>query len=139
MLKAIIDKGLQDVLGTYGPLFQDKISEDQLTSEMFKEIFKKFFYAIKENTNFWRLYYALLMQPGIMEMIMKDYESMMFTHLELLEKYYKLQGSNNPRADALHAYILFDGIMINLIHPHKEFTFEELEEMVLNGLERPLY
>lgn len=139
LLKAIIDKGLQDVLGTYGPMFEEKINEDMLTPEMFKGIFKKFFSAIKKNMNFWRLYYAIIMQPGIMEMVMKDYEGMMFTHLGLLEKYYKKQGSGNPRADALHAYILFDGIMANLIQPHKEFSVEELEEMVLSGLEKPLY
>jgi len=139
LLKAIIDKGLQDMLGTYGPMFEDKINEDMLTQEMFKDIFKRFFSAIKENMNFWRLYYAIVMQPGIMEMVMKDYEGMMFNHLGLLEKYYKKQGSGNPRADALHANILFDGIMANLIQPHKEFSVEELEEMVLNGLEKPLY
>jgi AcrR family transcriptional regulator len=139
LLKAIIDKGLKDALGVYTPLFENKITEDQLTPEMFRDVFKKFFIVIKENMNFWRLYYAIVMQPGIMEMVMKDYEGMMITHLELLEKYYKKQGSKNPRADALHANILFDGLMVNLIQPHKEFTTEELEELVLNGLEKPLH
>lgn len=139
LLKAIIDKGLQDMLGTYGPLFKDKITEEQLTPTMFKDIFNSFFITIKKNTSFWKLYYAIVMQPGIMEKVLKDYESMMFTHLELLEMYYKQQGSKNPRADALHAYILFDGIMINLLHTHTEFTFEEVEELVLNGLEKPRY
>ena len=139
LLRAIIDKGLKEVLGTYTPLFEGKISEDQLTPEMFRGVFKKFFIVMKENLNFWRLYYAIVMQPGIMEMIVNDYESMMFTHLDLLEKYYKKQGSGNPRADALHAYILFDGICMNLIQPHKEFSTNELEELVLNGLEKPFH
>ena len=139
LLRAIIDEGLKDALGTYTPLLENKISEDDLTPELFQEVFRKFFTAMKENVNFWRLYYAIAMQPGIMEMIIKDYESMMFTHLELLEKYYKKQGSKNPRADALHAYILFDGITMNLIQPPKEFSIDELEELVLNGLEKPLH
>lgn len=139
LLRAIIDEGLKDVLGTYKPLFENNITEDRLTPEMFKDVFRKIFAAIRENMNFWRLYYAIVMQPGIMEMVMKDFEGMMFTHLELLERYYKKQGSQNPRADALHAYILFDGIMINMIQPHNEFTVEELEQLVLSGLERSMH
>jgi hypothetical protein len=110
-----------------------------LTPELFRKLFKKAFKVMKDNIHFWRLYYALALQPGIMEMIIKDYESYMFTHLDLMEKYYKKQGSKKPRADALHLYILMDGITMNYVQPHNEFTIEEMENTIIKGLEKPIY
>ena len=139
LLRAIIDDGFKGMLGIYGPILENKVSDDEITPKLFRSIFKKVFQAMKENTNFWRLYYALAMQPSVLEIIAKDYEGMMFMHLEMLEKYYKKQGSKKPRADALHAYILLDGITMNLVQPHKEFTLDELENIVLKGMEKPIY
>jgi AcrR family transcriptional regulator len=139
LLRAIVNDGMQEVLGTFAPYFEKGILEGDMTPQLFREIFKQMFQVIKDKSNFWRLYFALAMQPGVLEIIAMDYESMMFTYLELLEKYYKKQGSKNPRADGLHAYILLDGIIINYIQPHKEFTVEELENLVIKGLENPIY
>jgi AcrR family transcriptional regulator len=139
LLIAIIEGGLKESLGVYAPLLEGKIPEEDMTPKLFRKVFKRIFQTMKENTNFWRLYYALVMQPSVLELIVKDYESLMFMHLELLEKYYKKQGSKKPRADALHAYILFDGITMNLVQPHKEFSNDELENILLRGLEKPIY
>ena len=94
---------------------------------------------MKSNLHFWRLYYAMALQPGVMEMILNDYENNLFSYLDLLEKYYKKQGSKKPRADAMHTYIMIDGLTINYIQPHKEFSIEELEDSIIIGLETPLY
>jgi AcrR family transcriptional regulator len=139
LLRAIINKGLNDALGIYAPLLENKISDKDFTPKMFRNLFKKLFQSMRENAHFWRLYFSIAMQPGVLEMIVKDYEDMMFTHLDLLERYYKKQGSRKPRADALHAYILLDGITMNYIQPHKEFSLDELENIVIKGLEKPIY
>jgi len=139
LLKAVVSDGFKDFLDIYTPLLDKNFSEEMLTPELFRKLFKKAFKVMKDNIHFWRLYYALALQPGVMEMIIKDYEGYMFTHLDLMEKYYKKQGSKKPRADALHLYILMDGITMNYIQPHNEFTIEEMENTIIKGLEKPIY
>ena len=139
LLKAVVSDGFKDFLDIYTPLLDKNFSEEMLTPELFRKLFKKAFKVMKDNIHFWRLYYALALQPGVMEMIIKDYEGYMFTHLDLMEKYYKKQGSKKPRADALHLYILMDGITMNYVQPHNEFTIEEMENIIIKGLEKPIY
>ena len=139
LLKAVVSEGLKDFFDIFSPIMDKNFSEEMMTPELFRKTFKEIFKIMKNNLHFWRLYYALALQPGVMEMILKDYESLMFTHLDLLEKYYKRQGSKKPRADALHTYILLDGITMNYIQPHKEFSMDELEKTLVKGLEKPIY
>lgn len=139
LLKAVVNGGFKDFMDILNPILDKNFSEEMMTPELFRELFKKIFTIIKENIHFWRLYFALALQPGVMELIIKDYEGLMFKHLELLEIYYKRQGSKRPRADALHTYILLDGITMNFIQPHNEFTWEELENTLIDGIEKPIY
>jgi AcrR family transcriptional regulator len=139
LLKAIVSDGFNDFLNIYTPLLDKNFSEDMMTPELFRKIFKKAFKVMKDNIHFWRLYFSMALQPGVMELIIKDYEGLMVTHLDLLEKYYKKQGSKKPRADALHTYILIDGITMNYIQPHNEFTINEMENILIKGLEKPIY
>jgi AcrR family transcriptional regulator len=139
LLGAIINKGLKDALGIYAPLMKNEIPEEDYTRNMFRSFLKKLFQALLGNVRFWRLYYAIAMQPGVLEMIVKDYEGMTFKYLDLLKKYYRKQGSKNARADALHAYILLDGITMNIIQSHNEFSLDELKNVVIKGLEKPIY
>ena len=139
LLKAVVNDGFKDFMDIFNPILDKNFSEEMLTPVLLRELFKKIFTIIKENIHFWRLYFALALQPGVMELIIKDYEGMMFKHLELLEIYYKRQGSNKPRADALHTYILLDGITMNLIQSHTEFSIDELENTLLKRIEKPIY
>ena len=139
LLKEVVSDGFKDFLDIYAPVMNKNFSEEMLTPELFRKLFKKAFQVMKDNIHFWRLYYAMALQPGVMELIMKEYEGLMIHHLDLLEKYYKRQGSKKPRADALHTYILLDGITMNYIQPNSEFTIEEMENTIIKGLEKPIY
>ncbi len=139
LLKAVVEFGFKDFFELLNPMLDRNYSEDSFTPEMLSALFRKIFKIMKENLHFWRLYFAMALQPGVLEMVMKDYEGLMFTHLELLEKYYKIQGSKNPRADALHTYILFDGVTLNLIQSHAEFSLDEIETTLISRIEKPIY
>jgi AcrR family transcriptional regulator len=139
LLKAVVSDGIKGFTDIYAHLLDKNFSEEMLTPELFRKLFKKIFKEMKDNVHFWRLYFAMALQPGVMEIILKDYEGLMFAHLDMLEKYYKVQGSKKPRADALHTYILIDGITMNYIQPHKEFSIEEMENTLIKSLEEPIF
>jgi len=139
LLKVIVNEGFKEFMDIINPFQNENFTDEMLTPEAFRKLFKNIFEIMKSNLHFWRLYYAMALQPGVMEMILNDYENNLFSYLDLLEKYYKKQGSKKPRADAMHTYIMIDGLTINYIQPHKEFSIEELEDSIIIGLETPLY
>jgi AcrR family transcriptional regulator len=138
LLKSVVDEGFRDFFDLFPKNIDHELYRDLEPQIVFRNLLIKVFKIIKENINFWRLYMAIAVQPGVMELIIKDYEGIMFHQLDLLEQYYGLTGSVKPRADAMHAYILLDGIILNFIQPHKEFSPGELEELIWS-LEKPVY
>jgi len=126
LLKTIVNEGFRDFFDLFPRNKDQKFPEDLLTPEIFRNLFKQVFSMITNHLDFWRLYMALAFQPGVMEILIKDYEGLMFTQLDLLEQYYQAQGSRFPRADAIHTYIMLDGIILNYLQTHNEFTREEL-------------
>lgn len=138
LLKTVVQEGFKDFIDIFTELFDSKILEASLTPENFRKFIIKVFEVISDNKDFWRLYMAIALQPGVMEILIKDYEGFMFSQLHFLEQYYQMQDSKNPRGDALHTTILIDGIILNYFQPHKEYSREELERLI-QGLERPIY
>ena len=94
---------------------------------------------MQDNIHFWRLYFALAFQPGVAEIIYQDYKGMMISQFDLLEKYYKKQGSKNPKADAVHANSVMDGLMINIIQATPNFDNKKIIDKILKQLEKPIY
>jgi AcrR family transcriptional regulator len=139
LLKAIINEGIEKSVKLFEPFLSKDFKEDESTTELFSKLFKQFFKILKENTPFWRLYYALTFQPNVAEIIFREYEYMANPYLDVLSKYYKKQGSKNPRADALHAHVLLDGIINNLIQPHDEFKVDEMVKILIKRLEKPIF
>ena len=138
LLKIVVDEGFRDFFELFPKNIDHELFKNLEPQVVFRNLLIKVFKLIKEKIDFWRLYMAIAVQPGVMELIIKDYEGIMFHQLDLLEQYYGITGSGKPRADALHAYILLDGIILNYIQPHNEFSPEELEQQIWS-LEKPVY
>lgn len=134
LLKAILEKGVQDILNVF-----KHIVGKEITRDLFREILHLFFVQLKENEAFWRLYFAIAMQPIVMEMLEKEFASLMNPYMDVLQKYYKNQGSKNPAADALLAHALIDGITLNFVMVHHDFDMEKVKQIVIERLERPSY
>ncbi len=139
LLKAVINHGFKDFFDIFNELLDKGLSDEMLTSIQFRKIFKKVFEIMRSNLHFWRLYFALAFQPGVTEIIYKDYKNMMISQFDLLEKYYKKNGSKNPKADAIHTNSVMDGLMINIIQSTPNFDDEKIVDKILKGLEKPIY
>ena len=139
LLKAVINTGFKDFFEIFTPLFDENFSEEMFTTEQFRKLIKKIFTIMQDNIHFWRLYFALAFQPGVTEIIYQDYKDMMISQFDLLKKYYKKQGSKNPKADAVHTNAVMDGLMINITQSTPNFDDKKLIESILKQLEKPMY
>ena len=134
LLKAILEKGVKDLLEVFAHMINK-----ELTPEILRELLKTFFVQLKENGAFWRLYFAIAMQPSVMEMLEKEFDSLVSPYMEVLKKYYHSQGSKNPEADALLAHAIIDGITLNYVMVHHDFDMNKVEQIVIERLEKPSY
>jgi AcrR family transcriptional regulator len=139
LLKAVINNGFKDFFDIFTPLLDKNFPEKMFTPEEFRKLIKKVFKIMSENIHFWRLYFALAFQPGVAEIIYQDYKGMMISQFDLLNKYYKKQGSKNSKADAVHANSVMDGLMINIIQSTPNFDDKKIIEKILRSLEKPIY
>jgi len=139
LLKAVINSGFKDFFDVFSPILDKNFSEKMFTTEHFRKLIKKVFKIMQDNIHFWRLYFALAFQPGVAEIIYQDYKGMMISQFDLLEKYYKKQGSKNSRADAIHANSVMDGLMINIIQSTPNFDDKNIINKILKQLEKPMY
>jgi AcrR family transcriptional regulator len=134
LLKAILQKGVQNILA----VFQHKIGE-VITEEVFCQLLDIYFKQLKENASFWRLYFSIAMQPIVMDLIEKEFEGMVNPYQDLLYSYYSTKGSKDPRADTLLAHALIDGITLNYVMVHNDIDLELFKEVVAKRLTRPLF
>lgn len=134
LLKAIMQKGVQDIVEVYTPVLNE-----ELTPQIFKKFLGIYFKLLKENTSFWRLYFSIAMQPSVIEMMEKEFDGMTNPYQEMLIKYYGGQGSSKPEADALLAHALIDGITLNYVMTHQDFPMEKLEKIVIERLVKPTF
>ena len=79
------------------------------------------------------------MQPNVMELMTSEFEPMIGPYINLLQKYYKEHGSNNPEADAMLAHALLDGITLNFIMTHHDFDMEYVKNIIIKRLENPSF
>lgn len=138
LLKSVVSEGFKDFFEIFPQNAYQVFSQNLDTPDIFRNLINKVISLIKGNIDFWRLYMAVALQPGVAEIILKDYDEFIFNQLNLLEKYYERAGSSDPRQDAVHANILIDGVILNYIYRYNEYTNEELEQLIIR-LEKPVY
>jgi AcrR family transcriptional regulator len=134
LLKAILNKGVQNIMKVF-----TQVLNDEITPDIFKQLLELYFSQLKENSVFWRLYFSIAIQPSVMEMIEKEFVGMVNPYMDMLQKYYTNQGSGQPEADALLAHAIIDGITMNFVITHHDFDLKIIEELVIRRLIKPSF
>jgi AcrR family transcriptional regulator len=134
LLKEILIQGVKELIIFFMPYIQKDV-----TPELFGKLLRQFFKQLRANTDFWRLYFSITMQPSVMELLEDEFSDLNTPYMNILEKYYAKQGSKNPQADAILAHALIDGIALNFVMTHQNFNMESVENIVIDHLTKPSY
>jgi AcrR family transcriptional regulator len=127
LLTAIFDKGMHALFKLFDP---DK--NGILTSDEFNFFVDSVFETLKENTQYWKLYFSVIMQPGIFEMIGKRYEKLLKDSLQLLYNYYEEQGVDDPMSEAMLFGAIMDGISMNYLLNPGMFPLEDIKQKIID-------
>lgn len=128
MLLSIIQTGYD---AAYGNL--DLNGDHSLAKEEFVHFLRITFRSVRENPKFWKLYSALVMQPGIQDLVMAEYSNKAQDIQKLFFDFVKTSGSISPENDLIAISSLIKGAHLILITAPDFFPAGQFEETIIEG------
>jgi len=126
LIAAIFEEGMSTMFDFFDP---DK--DGVLTTDEFDFFVNRAFDTLIENPTYWKLYFSIMMQPVIYEMVQERYQQVIMESLQLLLEYYKKQGVEDPESEAMLFGALMDGIGINYLLNPEMFPFDKVKETII--------
>jgi len=129
LVKAIIHAGFGQILDTL-----DQNRDGILTDEEMAFFLNENFRMMKENLHYWKLYYALMMQPQVYKVVIAEYSDHIPELLGVISTYFKAKGAEQPEMEALFFGALIDGIAFNYVLDPDNFPIEEMKKFILKKI-----
>jgi len=127
LLKQIVYSGFKKMLIPVGFTKNELITKPTFNN-MIHEMFKFF----KQNVDYWKLYYSVLIQPTVFKLVEKKIFEMVMPYFEALEKYFHSQGYENPKAETRMFTAMLDGISLNYIMDSENFPIDAIEKRLID-------
>jgi len=126
LVTSIMDEGMKIFTEFFDP---DK--DGVLTADEFEFFVRKSFETVRENTIYWKLYFSIIMQKEVFELVMAKYKNILDEVMNLLVAYYEKQGVEDPLAEAIMFGSLMDGISLNYILNNDMFPLDKVEDAII--------
>ena len=127
LILSILENGMNQLADLFDPN-----KDGVLTGDEFDYFVEKSFDAVIENPTYWRLYFGILMQAGIYDMIKEYYQSVLEETMKLLLEYYKARGVKDPLGEALLFGAVMDGICMNYLLNPEIFRLEDFKQKIID-------
>ena len=101
------------------------------TKKQFAASLRRMIQLFLQETDFWRLYTMLALQPHIAEKFHKEAMSFLQQYLEVYIAYFKKKKSANPMAEAMLFGSILDGLMFDLMVAPNEYPIDDVVEMII--------
>ena len=125
LLTSIMEDGLDEMVQMIDPN-----RDGVLTKEEFEYLIDGMFGLMKARSNFYRLYFALMMQPSVSKLFMEKINRIIEPFIKLFVQYYEKKGSENPMLEAVLVGAMFDGIGFNYVFNPGIYPLEEVTRII---------
>ncbi|MCK9422371.1 MAG: TetR/AcrR family transcriptional regulator [Bacteroidales bacterium] len=141
-----------------GLMYNYYISKEELLKEIFREILSqlgmldtfdpdragvidrkgllqylnRLFRHLKSNLIIWKMYMAIFSQPTVQEILKDEIRASSKQPLEMLECYFKSQGSKKPKVDVAYLSTLFSGVIYEYISDPENYPLNEIKKRIIN-------
>jgi len=136
ILKEITDMAVEKIYGNF-----DYDRDGILTRDEFVFFIHESFRLVKENLVFWQLYTALMLQPGIMDLLGDEYrnvEGKSKPLVQVLMRFLETQGSPDPQGDLMVISSMIKGGFFYAITVPEFFPLDLLEDKIVHACFRLL-
>lgn len=125
----LLSKGIDEMMEYFDP------NKDGVLTELEMESFiRSIFMLLKKDIKYWKLYYALYLQPPAFELIQEKYGSLSPAFIGILTRYYEAHNSKDPVNEALLFGALMDGVGFNYVMNPELYPIDNLIETILEKL-----
>ena len=126
LLKKIVSKGINEITISFN-INQKNI----LSKEEFIFYIKENFNIIKNNSKFWKLYFAIIIQPSVLKIVKDEILNLSAPVFKKLENYFTAQGVKNPVAETKLFTSILDGVQINYVLDSENFPLEDVINLIV--------
>lgn len=127
LLNAILDKGIQELMLFFDPNKDGIITEDEL-----RYYIDELFVILRERREYWRLYFAIALQPLVFEKVYNKAADLTRVYLGMIIRYFREKGFDDPETEGILFHMLLDGISLNYIMGPDEFPIEKVKNLLYN-------
>jgi AcrR family transcriptional regulator len=126
LLKEVIFEGVDTITESFDPN-RDGI----LTKEELIHFIRQSFKLVREHTTYWKLYFSLLTQAGIMDIFSDDLAPRMQRLFGMLTQFFYSQNYENPEIEMRFFGSLLDGVAMNFVMDPENFPINEIERKII--------
>jgi AcrR family transcriptional regulator len=119
LLRTIFLEGLSEVRRAYEKL------ANQPSGTIISSVVRQSLKLIKNHQEFWRLFYAVRMQPAVLRSIELDLSEWTGYVMSELTRYFKTAGAHDPAARAHILYSMLDGVSQHYVMAPSAYPVEE--------------
>lgn len=126
LIRTIIIDGLERI----GALM-DPDRDGVITKEEMRSFIELAFEMMSRDNHFWTLYYSLLTQSQVLNLVREKLEATFMLYQDMLSRYFRMLGHEDPDTDAIIFGSLMDGIGLNFIANPGIFPVEKVKNRLI--------
>ncbi|BAX82085.1 TetR/AcrR family transcriptional regulator [Labilibaculum antarcticum] len=91
-----------------------------------------YFDSIEKNLEFFKLFYSLRFQPGVVEEYRQELHKIATSKFKMIVDYFRKEGAENPKMETRFLASMLDGIAMNFVLEPDGYPIDEMQQKVLN-------
>ncbi len=128
ILSEIMDQGFNEI---YENL--DINHDGALTEEEFIYFIRRNFKLVRENTQYWKLLFSLLLQPKVSLLFAESYKEKAGPIMGMFYQFIVSCGSNDPEKDLMAVSAMIEGAFLYLVAAPEIFEGDKMEQAVIDN------
>ncbi len=126
LIKAIIDEGVDQMMRNF-----DTDRDGKLTDDEFVFFINENFRNMRENADYWKLYYAILVQPAVFKLAMGHYYELVPKMIAIMVDYFREKGVDDPEMEAMIFDAVMDGVSLNFVMRPDQYPLDHMQKMII--------
>ncbi len=126
LLRSVVFQGANKFLVLFDPDHDGVLTKTEL-----KFFIEETFRTIKEDIQFWKIYFSVLSQPQVLKIVGDKFWEIINPVFKILDNYFERNRFNNPEIETRFFGAIMDGICMNYVIDPDNFPIEEIKKKVI--------
>jgi len=127
LIKVVLLEGMKSIVNEYTNL-KDGIK----TKEEFTKMVDQNFEVLSKNHSYWKLYYSVLLQPQLFQLIQEEMMEMTSPIIKTFTEYFKTINYKDPEAVTWAFISSLDGITLSYVMNPEWYPLDKVKQSIIN-------